>query len=55
MARGVGRHPTEVMAELNTAINNALAEDDILHRVAAAGTMTLPGRAKAYAADIARE
>jgi hypothetical protein len=36
--------PTEIIA----ALNNALVYDDILHRLAADGTKTLPGWPEAY-------
>lgn len=45
----------EVIAKLNAALNNALADADILQRLAADGTETLPGTPAAYAADIASE
>jgi tripartite-type tricarboxylate transporter receptor subunit TctC len=47
--------PLETIAKLNAALNNALADDDIRHRLAADGTEMLPGTPEAYAADIASE
>ena len=47
--------PPEVVAKLNAALNNALADDGIRQRLAADGTETLPGTPEAYAADIAGE
>jgi tripartite-type tricarboxylate transporter receptor subunit TctC len=47
--------PPEVVAKLNAALNNALADDDVRQRLAADGTETLPGTPEAYAADIAGE
>jgi tripartite-type tricarboxylate transporter receptor subunit TctC len=47
--------PPEVIAKLNAALNNALADGDIRQRLAADGTETLPGTPEAYAADIAGE
>ena len=47
--------PPEVIAKLNAALNNALADGDIRQRLAAGGTETLPGTPEAYAADIASE
>jgi tripartite-type tricarboxylate transporter receptor subunit TctC len=45
----------EVVAKLNAALNNALADDDIRQRLSADGTETLPGTPEAYSADIASE
>ena len=47
--------PPEVIAKLNAALNNALADGNIRQRLAADGTETLPGTPEAYAADIASE
>src|SRR5580700_5140358 len=47
--------PPEVIAKLNAALNNALADGDIRQRLAADGTEVLPGTPEAYAADIASE
>ena len=47
--------PAEVIAKLNGALNNALADEDVRQRLAADGTETLPGTPEAYAADIASE
>jgi tripartite-type tricarboxylate transporter receptor subunit TctC len=47
--------PPEVIAKLNAALNNALADADIRQRLAADGTEVLPGTPSAYAADIASE
>ena len=47
--------PPEVIAKLNAALNNALADGDIRQRLAADGTEVLPGTSEAYAADIASE
>ena len=47
--------PPEVVAKLNAALNNALADDDIRQRLAADGTEMLPGTPEAYATDIASE
>ena len=47
--------PPEVIAKLNAALNDALAENDIRDRFAADGTETLPGTPETYAADIAGE
>jgi tripartite-type tricarboxylate transporter receptor subunit TctC len=47
--------PPAVIAKLNTALNTALADDDVRHRLAADGTETLPGTPEAYGADIASE
>jgi tripartite-type tricarboxylate transporter receptor subunit TctC len=47
--------PQEVVAKLNAALNNALADGDIRQRLAADGTEVLPGTPEAYAADIASE
>ena len=44
-----------LIAKLNAALNNALADSDIGQRFAADGTETLPGTPQAYAADIASE
>jgi tripartite-type tricarboxylate transporter receptor subunit TctC len=49
------RTPPEVIAKLNAALNNALADGDIRQRLGADGTETLPGTPEAYAADIASE
>jgi tripartite-type tricarboxylate transporter receptor subunit TctC len=50
-----GGTPPPVIAKLNTALNNALADDDVRRRLAADGTETLPGSPEAYAVDIASE
>jgi tripartite-type tricarboxylate transporter receptor subunit TctC len=47
--------PPEVIAKLNAALNNALADGDIRQRLGADGTEVLPGTPEAYAADIAGE
>jgi tripartite-type tricarboxylate transporter receptor subunit TctC len=47
--------PADVVAKLNGALNNALADQDVRQRLAADGTETLPGTPEAYAADIASE
>jgi tripartite-type tricarboxylate transporter receptor subunit TctC len=47
--------PPEVIARLNAALNDALADGDIRQRLAADGTEVLPGTPEAYAADIASE
>jgi tripartite-type tricarboxylate transporter receptor subunit TctC len=47
--------PPDVIAKLNGALNNALAEPQVRSRLAADGTETLPGTPDAYAADIASE
>ena len=47
--------PPEVIAKLNAALNNALADGNMGKRFAADGTETLPGTPEAYAADIASE
>ena len=47
--------PPEVIAKLNAALHNALADVDVRQRLAADGTETLPGTPEAYAADIAGE
>jgi tripartite-type tricarboxylate transporter receptor subunit TctC len=47
--------PPEVIAKLNGALNNALADEDIRSRLAADGTETLPGTPEAYGTDIASE
>jgi tripartite-type tricarboxylate transporter receptor subunit TctC len=47
--------PPDIIARLNAALNDALADDDIRNRLAADGTETLPGTPEAYAADIADE
>ena len=47
--------PPEIVAKLNTALNTALAEDDVRRRLAVDGAETLPGTPEAYAADIASE
>jgi tripartite-type tricarboxylate transporter receptor subunit TctC len=47
--------PPEVIAKLNGALNNALADAEIRNRLAADGTETLRGTPEAYAADIASE
>jgi tripartite-type tricarboxylate transporter receptor subunit TctC len=45
----------DVIAKLNAALNNALADEEVRQRLAADGTETLPGTPEAYAADIASE
>jgi tripartite-type tricarboxylate transporter receptor subunit TctC len=47
--------PLEVIAKLNAALNDALADGDLRQRLAADGTEMLPGTPGAYAADIASE
>jgi tripartite-type tricarboxylate transporter receptor subunit TctC len=47
--------PQAVIAKLNTALNAALADDDVRQRLAVDGAEALPGTAAAYAADIDRE
>jgi tripartite-type tricarboxylate transporter receptor subunit TctC len=47
--------PPSIIAKLNAALNNALADDEIRNRLGADGTETLPGTPEAYAADIASE
>jgi tripartite-type tricarboxylate transporter receptor subunit TctC len=47
--------PPDVIAKLNGALNNALAEPQVRSRLAADGTETLPGTPEAYSADIASE
>ena len=47
--------PPEVIAKLNAALDNALADGALRQRLAADGTETLPGTPAAYAADIASE
>ena len=47
--------PPDVVATLNGAMNEALADDEVRKRLAADGTETLPGSPDAYAADIASE
>jgi tripartite-type tricarboxylate transporter receptor subunit TctC len=47
--------PPAVIAKLNAALNDALAENDVRGRLAADGAETLPGTPEAYAADIAGE
>ncbi len=47
--------PPAIIAKLNSALNNALADADVRSRLAADGTETLPGTPEAYAADIANE
>src|SRR5215469_3424306 len=47
--------PPDVIAKLNGALNQALADGEIKSRLAADGTETLPGTPAAYAADIASE
>jgi tripartite-type tricarboxylate transporter receptor subunit TctC len=49
------RTPSEIIAKLNAALNEVLADGDIRQRLAADGTETLPGTPEAYAADIASE
>jgi tripartite-type tricarboxylate transporter receptor subunit TctC len=50
-----GGMPLAVIAKLNTALNNALADDKVRSRLATDGAQTLPGTPEAYAADIASE
>jgi tripartite-type tricarboxylate transporter receptor subunit TctC len=47
--------PPEVIAKLNAALDNALADGDLRQRLAADGTEVLPGTPEVYAADIASE
>jgi tripartite-type tricarboxylate transporter receptor subunit TctC len=47
--------PPPVIAKLNAALNNALADADVRSRLAVDGAVTLPGTPDAYAADIASE
>ncbi len=47
--------PPPVIAKLNAALNNALADADVRSRLAVDGAETLPGTPEAYAADIASE
>jgi tripartite-type tricarboxylate transporter receptor subunit TctC len=47
--------PQDVVAKLNGALNNALADAGVRQRLGADGTETLPGTPAAYAADIASE
>lgn len=47
--------PPDVVATLNSALNQALADDDVRNRLAADGTETRPGTPEAYGADIASE
>jgi tripartite-type tricarboxylate transporter receptor subunit TctC len=47
--------PAPVIAKLNAALNNALADPAIRSRLSADGDETLPGTPAAYAADIASE
>jgi tripartite-type tricarboxylate transporter receptor subunit TctC len=50
-----GGTPQAVVAELNAALNKALADADVRSRLAVDGAETLPGTPEAYAADIAGE
>jgi tripartite-type tricarboxylate transporter receptor subunit TctC len=47
--------PQPVVAKLNSALNDALADDEVRRRLAVDGVETLPGTPEAYAADIAGE
>ncbi len=47
--------PPAVIAKLNAALNNALADAAVRDRLAVDGDETLPGTPQAYAADIASE
>jgi tripartite-type tricarboxylate transporter receptor subunit TctC len=47
--------PPQIIAKLNAALNNALADDDVRHRLTADGTELLPGTPEDYAADIDHE
>lgn len=45
----------EIIAKLNTVLNDALADDGVRDRLAIDGAVTLPGTPQAYADDIAGE
>jgi tripartite-type tricarboxylate transporter receptor subunit TctC len=47
--------PGEIIAKLNTALNDALADAEIHDRLAVDGAVTRPGTPQAYADDIAAE
>ena len=47
--------PGEIIAKLNAALNDALADADIRDRLAVDGAETRPGTPQAYADDIAAE
>jgi tripartite-type tricarboxylate transporter receptor subunit TctC len=47
--------PPPVVAKLNAALKNALADAELQNRLAVDGAETLPGTPEAYAADIADE
>ena len=47
--------PRETIGRLNTALNGALALDDVRSRLTAEGALGLPGPPEAYAADIDAE
>jgi tripartite-type tricarboxylate transporter receptor subunit TctC len=47
--------PPEIVAKLNTLLNDALADDAIRNRLAVDGAETRPGTPQAYADDIAAE
>ena len=47
--------PPAIVAKLNAALNNALADPDVGGRLAVDGGVTLPGTPEAYAADIVNE
>jgi tripartite-type tricarboxylate transporter receptor subunit TctC len=50
-----GGTPPAIVAKLNSALNAALAEDDVKSRLLADGSEPLPTTPEAYAADIASE
>jgi tripartite-type tricarboxylate transporter receptor subunit TctC len=47
--------PAEIVAKLNAALNDALADDSVRDRLAVDGAVTRPGTPQAYADDIAAE
>jgi tripartite-type tricarboxylate transporter receptor subunit TctC len=47
--------PSSIVAKLNAALNDALADSTVRDRLAVDGEVTLPGTPEAYAADIANE
>jgi len=47
--------PSAIVAQLNSALNHALADPSVRDRLAVDGEVTLPGTPEAYAADIVNE